>query len=235
VTSRNFTTEDAEDFFRSINQGINGLPLQYDAYGHSYRALLKLAEQSLDDENHDAAHSLACAVYGWMPTILKTFEINLTKLEKPISQIKIVNSLEDASKFIRGIGEVAPINRSWVGTSKFLHFLNPTVFPIWDSRVAISFHRRIANFARTGVDQERKAKLPTLNHFSNKRDNYLEYMRFMSASAKVLPGWIEEMQEKVYKECGYTPTALRCMELVLFNRYAHNTVLQEDGFADSAE
>jgi hypothetical protein len=234
VTSRTFTTEDAKDFFLSLNQDSHRISLQHDAYGHSYRALLKLSEQSLDDENHDAAHSLACAVYGWMPTILKTFEINRTKLEKPISQIKMINSSADAEKFIQGIGEVAPINRSWVGTSKFLHFLNPSVFPIWDSRVAISFHRRIANLAKVGVDQE-KAKLPTLNHFSNKRDHYFEYMRFMSAAAKAQPGWIIQMQTQVCRECGYTPTSLRCMELVLFNRYAHNTMFQEDGFVDSAE
>ena len=71
-----------------------------------------------------------------MSTILMHFEPEKFIDLKPIASIRGAKTNTAAYRFLQAIDEVAPINRSWVGTSKFLHFLNPEIFPIWDSRVA---------------------------------------------------------------------------------------------------
>ena len=45
---------------------------------------------------------------------------------------------EDARNFVEGFAS-SPINNSCVGLSKSLHFINPEIFPIWDSNVAKTF------------------------------------------------------------------------------------------------
>jgi hypothetical protein len=80
--------------------------------------------------------------YGWMPTILKIrkndkHDENEDKTNKIVEIInkaknaKSYNELEDNDYEI--LKEA--INNSYVGASKLLHFINPEVYGIWDSRV----------------------------------------------------------------------------------------------------
>lgn len=92
-----------------------------ESYNFGYDALLAFGSAVHDKTG---LLVLAHAVYGWMPTILKSY--NLDGL-----------CVED----IRGgfLPEEPALNNSWVGTSKMFHFLAPDVWPIWDSRVALHF------------------------------------------------------------------------------------------------
>lgn len=69
--------------------------------------------------------------YGWMPTILNFRSDNF------INAITILNNAKKGVKptvnqldILKGL-----FNNSLVGTSKLLHFINPNIFAIWDSRV----------------------------------------------------------------------------------------------------
>lgn len=106
-------------------------------YNTGYEALLKLFRDNLNRERL-AVHSCAYAVYGWMPTILKRLPD-----EKEISQIwGLINAAKNNKSNLelsKWHDALTAINRSVVGTSKFLHFAEPEIFPIWDSVVARVF------------------------------------------------------------------------------------------------
>lgn len=231
MTSRIFTTEDASIFLADLNNGGIRRELQHDSYGECYRALIKLAAASSDDPQNDAARSLACAVYGWMPTIIDHFEIEGLSIA-PLREIREINSWEDGRSFLLRIHDVAPVNRSWVGTSKFMHFLNPAIFPIWDSRVAVSFHSKMAEKAKAAANRDEKFWPLHLNHFCNRKDHYLEYMKFMIDSVKSSSDWVDEMQKKLQMKDKHLPTKLRCLELTFFNRYSSTVILEKEYSVD---
>ncbi len=70
-------------------------------------------------------------VYGWMPTI---FDFRSDKFD---DVLKILNELKRGKIPKREELETLKkcFNNSLVGTSKLLHFINPSQFAIWDSRV----------------------------------------------------------------------------------------------------
>jgi hypothetical protein len=224
-----FTTHDAYAFLSSLEEGSRWKYLQRDTYGNSYRALINLAAASIDDPQNDSAIALACAVYGWMPTILKEHKIKIGNINSrfPLQEIKMIESWKDAETFLSHIDEIAPINGSWVGTSKFLHFLNPYIFPIWDSRVAVSFHSKISIQAITAAEQGRSLSTMQLNYFCNRKDHYLEYTKFMLDFKQSAPRWVTVMQNEIGNQHKHCPTELRCLELVLFNRYSVNSSLEK--------
>ena len=69
--------------------------------------------------------------YGWMPTILNfksdDFDLAVIALNRAKAATRISNA--DLT-ILKGL-----INNSLVGVSKLLHFINPQVYAIWDSRV----------------------------------------------------------------------------------------------------
>jgi len=75
--------------------------------------------------------------YGWMPTILDfdaRNDIDESKVVALINKAKMAEKFDDLSKneyeYLKSI-----INNSYIGLSKLLHFINPSVYGIWDSRV----------------------------------------------------------------------------------------------------
>ena len=87
-------------------------------------------------------HSLVISsyfTYGWMPTILKKFNME-DDISKPLSVFnKVKNDVEiDDEEYL---SLVKCINNSIVGVSKILHFINPSQYPI--------FHSRIKNYFKT--------------------------------------------------------------------------------------
>jgi len=85
-------------------------------------------------------------VYGWMPTIL---ELNFSSLDEAVALLEAAR---------QGIVLTAPqiaqlastVNNSVIGASKLLHFTNPNVYPIWDSRVFQFLNRISADPALKG-------------------------------------------------------------------------------------
>ena len=95
-------------------------------------------------------------IYGWMPTALRFYggkslsQEEFVKLRKKLSEMQtwgedhfdgVLPDGGDASKSDEGIEESLLLlqsvtNGSIVGMSKLLHFINPKLFPIYDSNIA---------------------------------------------------------------------------------------------------
>jgi hypothetical protein len=155
-----------------------------------YKALIKLGAAV---QNAEEAVALALAVYGWMPTILRSVEVS----DEQIERVKRANDIESGIQVIRGFGS-PPVNNSWVGSSKFLHFLNPQVFPIWDSHIARAF-----GLAR--------------------RDQYessAHYISYMDAMRKLLPVSADSISQttgRISIQFGYDVSPLRALEFLIFS------------------
>jgi hypothetical protein len=107
-------------------------------YYNGYSALRNLFEK-LDLKNELNVIGAAYAVYGWMPTILKK-EPQAAELVKFCEGLEKQSSKEDALRQLRERPHITrAVNGSTVGTSKFLHFVAPKIFPIWDSNIALVF------------------------------------------------------------------------------------------------
>ncbi|MCA2019086.1 hypothetical protein LDJ79_23460 [Vibrio tritonius] len=69
--------------------------------------------------------------YGWMPTILNF------KSREFVKSLEILNKAKSSERI--STDEILTlkslINNSLVGVSKLLHFVNPYIYAIWDSRV----------------------------------------------------------------------------------------------------
>ncbi|MCV6574157.1 MAG: hypothetical protein OIF58_00315 [Cohaesibacter sp.] len=166
-------------------------------YHCSHLALLKLAAKTEDDENHDSLLSLSCAVYGWMPTILKVWDFKNFNVDNPITTIRRLNNVKAALIFLSRIENISPLNNSWVGLSKLLYFLNPKIFPIWDSRIANNF----------GLNWP--------HQFNNKKA-YISYFQFMHNTLAEKPTNIDVISQLIMTEHNYKPSNIRCLELLLF-------------------
>lgn len=81
--------------------------------------------------NEEAFLQATLMVYGWMPTSLKL----KGNLQKSISATNRLLELEKPDHNLLLVAHET-INNSIVGISKLLHFSKPTVFPIWDSKIA---------------------------------------------------------------------------------------------------
>ena len=141
-----FETVETDDLLSGLKTAIGRSKSSYlDAYGAMVSSAKKLAHSG----DADAFVAVAYMAYGWMPTILDTFGPKTTepdgrnwqeiieKLQNAGQTGFKARSLNDADHLIDRLDDRSLVNGSWVGFSKFLHFINPECFPIWDSRVAM--------------------------------------------------------------------------------------------------
>lgn len=131
--------------------------------------------------------------YGWMPTIMnfksKDFESAIEILNKA-KEVKRISSEE-----ILLLKKL--INNSLVGVSKLLHFINPNVYAIWDSRVC--------NFL-TGKSY--KQKVENIDTFWL----YLDLCKRVAQSPR-----FEEIHNSFIDRIGYEFSTMRTIEQVMFN------------------
>jgi hypothetical protein len=168
-------------------------------YHNTYEALLGLGRMIEDDARHSGLLTLSCGVYAWMPTILGTFEPDAFNEDAPVAKIREIDTAAAAVTFLGAIKKRAPLNGSWIGTSKLLHMLNPEVFPIWDGRVA----------ARFG---------PISDYSINLKKTYISYVQFLHAELAHRQGVIWGIRDHIMAAHGYKATDLRCLELLLFSK-----------------
>jgi len=129
------------------------------SYRVGYQALLRLFSDHVRPDDYLSVVAGANAVYGWMPTILTGVDETLWQsCRSALLDLADAATWTEAEAIFDETPEVCQlINGSVVGTSKFLHFLNPNVLPIWDSRIAsvfgISGHyatAKVANYRNYG-------------------------------------------------------------------------------------
>lgn len=138
--------------------------------------------------------------YGWMPTIFdfRSYDFN--------NVINILNRSRNGQIPNESELEILKecFNRSLVGASKLLHFINPNIFPIWDSRV----YRYIS-------------KHNPYNERLNKYDSYLHYIKFCNETVKErrfkeIHESINNKIASVLKNSAYTVTPIRALELIMY-------------------
>lgn len=136
-------------------------------------------------------------VYGWMPTILDLYQ------EAPESGYDNVIAILNRAKqgHLLSFEEVkitaSAINNSVVGASKLLHFINPSTFAIWDSKVYAFVHEQKPHGYRV-----------------NDAKNYLNYLALLRQNVK-RDGFIE-FHADVNRKLGYDVSAFRAIELIMF-------------------
>ena len=160
-------------------------------YLRTYPQLLRSTAILAKEMGEDALPAIAHMAYGWMPTILKKFSDSKPRIVSPATGCR---SFEEASELIQSL-EDSPINNSWVGMSKVLHFINPEFFPIWDSRVAKQFDLKISQV--------------------NKKNHFIEYLTFVEEHRN--NDAVKKVQEAFVKEVGYSVTDVRACEFILFS------------------
>lgn len=130
-------------------------------YIDSYNALKDVTENVVryikpeEELSEEKILALTHMVYGWMPQVLK---IN-TEIGKEV--IDILQKMKNIKKFDNDnkelfdyIKKLTPLTKnSVVGTSKLLHFLYPTIYPIYDSRV---YHSIRKMFEKKRCSQQKK-------------------------------------------------------------------------------
>jgi len=161
-------------------------------YIRTYPQLLRSTAILAKEMGEDALPAIAHMAYGWMPTILKKFSDSKPDIVGPATECR---SFEEASGLIQSLDD-SPINNSWVGLSKVLHFVNPDFFPIWDSRVATHFSLKNA-------------------YQVNKKNHFLEYLSFIAKHRN--KDAVKKVQEAFVKEAGYSVSDVRACEFILFS------------------
>ena len=171
-------------------------------YARFYPAMIKSTRIIIDSNIDEPLLAIGHLAYGWMPTILKNFGIAADKQKTLISEVRQARSLRHGQEVLNGLANetskdlvLGPINRSWVGTSKVFHFINPGVFPIWDSKVARHFGK--SSPAAT-----------------NKLSAYLDYFAF--AARHHSDEAVREFQRIHNEKWEYSVTSIRAMEQILF-------------------
>lgn len=170
------------------------------SYFDTYPDLLAAAAKLATGDDGDVA-AIANLAYGWMPRVLRAVDASrrwpatrrdLAALGRSAVAVRDVR---DGVQLLKDRPSRAPIHGSWVGLSKFLHFLNPEVFPIWDSKVA--------------------AHWPGNNEWHNRKRVYLDYLEFCHHTP-LRRALIPRVNEAI-KSCEREPvTPIRALELALF-------------------
>lgn len=161
------------------------------SYHKSYLHFIRFFERNeINEENLIIASFF---VYGWMPTILKTIKID-NKVIKDLKRAKNGHllSIQELEK-LKGF-----INNSIVGLSKLLHFINPDVYAIWDSKICQNL---------TGKNHQQKV---------NNARKYFEYLQKIHSVTheKGFTEWKKEITSRLPQD--YKISSLRTIEMTIF-------------------
>ena len=162
-----------------------------DSYNKSYCHFVKYFKDKQQLTEHDLIIA-ANFTYGWMPTILefKSDEFDLA--------VSIVNKSKQSKRISDEELLILKklMNNSIVGVSKILHFINPNVYAIWDSRVC--------NFL-TGKAHAYKVQKSGL------------FWAYLDLCQKVAAAPEFEVIHRNYQEkVGYEITPMRTVEQIMF-------------------
>lgn len=220
MTKHRFTVDFANHIFDNLNNEKAfkrvDTSKQGSEYHKTYESITTFAQEVIDNCPKGSANLLACATYGWMPTIIRDFDLSGSGTTYPIRRFKEAKNIEEASCIIQGMTSNGIIKNSWIGTSKFMHFLNPSIFPIWDTRVAEKFSEHCISWTLMTESRQERIKMPSAYHFANKKENYEKYTSFMLESLKNKYEWLGPLSDRFSQKYKYRPTDLRLLELMLF-------------------
>lgn len=164
-------------------------------YIRSYPLLLKSTKTLYEELGDAAVPAIAHLAYGWMPTIPKNLNF-CKKSSKRVLEALDICSTENSVQYILD-WTTPPINNSWVGSSKVLHFINPEAFPIWDSKVA-------GHFNVNGSSVTKSAEC------------YAQYIHFCKEMADIETA-VSTVQAAFIENACYSVSKIRAIEFILFS------------------
>ncbi len=160
-------------------------------YVDSYPSILSFFEHQ-KPLNKESLIQGICLVYSWMPTIPKKVTAQINH-----EQVKLFNNANDGYDFdFNELNELkGVVNNSIVGLSKLLHFINPDVYPIWDSKIGRVFG---------------------LNPYQiNRIENYMKYHLVIDRAKK--DRIILDKLKGLFPSELYELTTIRKIDMVLFS------------------
>ena len=135
-------------------------------------------------------------VYGWMPTVLEFYpgtNLGFDRAAELLTQARRSGTLSDRDlTALQGL-----INNSLVGVSKLLHFVAPTHFAMWDSKIY------------TFVFEEQPH-----NYRVNKVEKYCDYLKKLTELQS--HSRFARFHDSVNAKVGYEVSKLHALELVMF-------------------
>ena len=162
-----------------------------DSYIETYSEFIKYFE----DIDKIQRHHLIIAshfVYGWMPTIIQLNTIELEKVLFLLNSAKAGHLLTESELQIIKFC----VNNSMVGTSKLLHFINPKIYAIWDSRIYRYLTGKNTSY---GIDRPKA---------------YLEYLDGIAKIAEHKN--YQELHFNIERNFKYQLSPMRAIEIVMF-------------------
>jgi hypothetical protein len=175
---------------------------RHSSYATSYVYLLEaLAGRQMTTSGYVAA---AHMVYGWMPTVLtlktkspdEPFLLEATILERVRNGADVTDAELEILK--------SSINNSIVGLSKLLHFLCPTRYAIWDSKVYLFMKSEARPNWSAKVDHQDVNKISRFKHYMTGLKRLVEEPAFQS------------VHTHVNETFGYEVSALRAAEVLMY-------------------
>ncbi len=160
-------------------------------YIFSYPELIQATDCLAKNFGEKSIPMVAHLVYGWMPKIL-TYSRKINQ-DKEIFKATLANNQNEALSVVEKI-QFPPTNNAWVGMSKTLHFLNPDMFPIWDSKVAKVL----------GVSPAKMGK----------KDIYIDYMKFIFSNIDEY--FVDVVRREFKNKTNYDISKVRAVEFTLF-------------------
>ncbi len=130
-------------------------------------------------------------VYGLMPTTMNIRKSNFEPLLQPLTRLKKEGLLLSKDEFLLLKNCT---NNSVTGASKLLHFINPNLYPIWDSRI---------NSFINGTSQNTN----TIELY----EKYLENFNELDADPR-----FAQIAESMSEKLDYTITHARAFEIIMY-------------------
>ncbi len=132
--------------------------------------------------------------YGWMPTCFDFRSDNFDPAVEILNRTKqgMIPTVDEL-KLLKAL-----FNNSLVGTSKLLHFINPNIMAIWDSRV----YRYL-----TGQEyyEDRKGIC----------EAFLDYLKFCDFLTQ--QSGYNQIHSSIEEQVGYSMSRFRTAELIMYN------------------
>lgn len=168
----------------------------------TYGPMLEFAERNKTKIDETTLIGLAHMAYGWMPTMIQNISIkDFSDWECSIT----TGSLD--KMFLMNVMSLT--NDSIVGASKLLHFLNPDLYPIYDSRVY-----------KTILGKEK-------HNYSKDVENYICYARKLRLLVKAPKGDSTILKiEKELEKKKFIPSKcskIRILEVCLYASASKNS------------
>lgn len=178
--------------YEKLRHDVEKLALtENDSYIEAYPEFLRYFSTLETIERHHLIIS-SHFVYGWMPTII---HLNIKEIDQILLLLNAVKSGQILNREeIQRLKYC--INNSMVGLSKLLHFINPTDYAIWDSRI---FKYITAKKSQYGID---------------KAENYLAYLENLKTI--IAHKNYVELHKLIEKQFDYEISPMRAIEILMF-------------------